>query len=355
MGFMDRLIEKAQKGPKVNIVLPEYITELQMMEAGELNAEDAVFLKAAEQADNDGIAKIILPTPDLLKEDALIGELGEAYDRKRAETAEPGRKVRSLGRRMMQRNVCNLGAQLVASGYAHGAVMGKYHPTRRVIQAAELCIGAAPGQIMSTISFFDLPAGIGLPIFVAYADVAINVDPSAEELAKIISTSVLTYRTLMDEEPVVCVASHETHTGEGKYMDRAREALEIYSKSDNAVKTIDGPCQLDAAFDEGIGNRKGAIFHQSGWGMPNLVIFTNLDSANTNYKILKLISDSADLRNNLCTQGLGLPVDDLSRGDSWQQVYGTITVNVLKCQQLLRDGVYEETRQLPDNTALSFS
>jgi len=354
MGFMDRLVEKAQKGPRVAIILPEHITELQMMKSGDLKAEDAVFLKAGEQASRDGIADIALPTTDLLAENDIIAELGEAYDRKRAEEAEPGRRTRSLGKRMMQRNVCNLGAQLVASGYAHGVVMGKYHPTRRVIQAAELCIGEAPGQIMSTLSFFDLPAGIGLPLFLAYADVAINVDPSAEELARIIATSVATYRVSIGEEPVVCLASHETHTGEGQYMDRAREAFEIYSKSDGAVKTIDGPCQLDAAFDAAIGKRKGALFHESGWDMPNLVVFTNLDSANTNYKILKLISDSAGLRNNLCTQGLKLPVDDLSRGDSWQQVYGTITVNALKCQQLLRDGVYGDIKQLPANAVAIF-
>ncbi len=354
MSFMERLIEKAQKGPKVTIVLPEYITELGMIEAGELDAKDAVFLKAGEQANNDGVAEIILPTPDLLEESALIAELGAAYDQKRAEDAEPGRKARAIGKRMMTRNVCNLGAQLVASGYAHGVVMGKYHPTRRVIEAAKLCIGEAPGQIISTISFFDLPAGIGLPTFVAYTDIAINIDPTAEELAKIISTSVLTYQALLGEEPVVCVASHETHTGEGNYMDRAREAMEIYSESDNAVKTIDGPCQLDAAFDEKIGNSKGSLFYEAGWGMPNLVVFTNLDSGNTNYKTLKLISDSAGLRNNLCTQGSKLPVDDLSRGDAWQQVYGSITVNALKCQQLLRSGAYKELKQLPIDAITTF-
>jgi phosphate acetyltransferase len=198
-----------------------------------------------------------------------------------------------------------------------------------------------------------LPSGIGLPTFVAYADVAINVDPTAEELVKIISTSVSTYQALLGEDPVVCVASHETHTGEGDYMERAREAMEIYSGSDNAVKTIDGPCQLDAAYDEKIAERKGAIFYESGWGMPNLVIFTNLDSANTNYKTLKLISDSAGLRNNLCTQGSELPVDDLSRGDAWQQVYGSIAVNALKCQQLLRDGVYGELKQFPTDAIVA--
>ena len=354
MSFMDRLVEKAQKGPKTTIVLPEYITEVQMIEAGELDAENAVFLKAGEQASDDGIAEIILPTPDLLAENDIITELGDAYDQKRAEDADPGKQVRSIGKRMMTRNVCNLGAQLVASGYVHGTVMGKYHPTRRVIEAAKLCIGEAPGQIMSTISFFDLPTGIGLPTFVGYADVAINVDPTAEELARIISTSVSTYQALLGEEPVVCVASHETHTGEGNYMDRAREAMEIYSQSDNPVKAIDGPCQLDAAFDEEIGNSKGALFYEAGWGIPSLVIFTNLDSGNTNYKALKLISDSAGLRNNLCTQGSELPVDDLSRGDGWQQIYGSITVNVLKCQQLIHSGAYRELKQLPTDAVIRF-
>ncbi|MFC1714567.1 phosphate acyltransferase [Candidatus Poribacteria bacterium] len=351
MSFMDHLVEKAQKGQIVTIILPEYITEVKMIEAGELDAEDAVFLKAGEQANKDGIAKIILPTPDLLEENDLMTELGNAYDQKRSEEAEPGKKVRAIGKRMIARNVCNLGAQLVASGYAHGVVMGKYHPTRRVIEAAKLCIGEAPEQIMSTISFFDLPAGIGLPTFAAYADIAINIDPTAEELAKIISTSVSTYQALLGEDPVVCVASHETHTGEGNYMDRAREAMEIYSESGNAIETIDGPCQLDAAFHEKIGNSKGARFYEAGWGVPNLVIFTNLDSGNTNYKTLKLISDSAGLKNNLCTQGSGLPVDDLSRGDEWQQVYGSIAVNALKCQQLLHSGAYGELKQLSNNIA----
>jgi len=353
MSFMDHLVEKAQKGQMVTIILPEYITELKMIEAGELDAENAVFLKAGEQVSNDGIAKIILPTPDLLEENDLMTELGEAYDEKRAKEAEPGKKVRAIGKRMIARNVCNLGAQLVESGYAHGVVMGKYHPTRRVIEAVKLCIGEAPEQIMSTISFFDLPDGIGLPTFVAYADIAINIDPTAAELAKIISTSILTYQALLGEDPVVCVASHETHTGEGNYMDRAREAVEIYSESENAVKTIDGPCQLDAAFHEKTGNSKGARFYEAGWGAPNLIIFTNLDSGNTNYKTLKLISDSAGLKNNLCTQGSRLPVDDLSRGDEWQQVYGSITVNALKCQQLLRSGAYGELRQLPTDAVCS--
>lgn len=354
MSFMNQLVENAQNGPEITLILPEYIIELQMIEAGELNEEDAVFLKAGKQADDDGIAKIILPTPDLLKEDDLVAELGEAYDQKRAEEAEPGKKIRAIGKRMMTRNVCNFGAQLVASGYAHGVVMGKYHPTRRVIEAAKLCLGEASGQIMSTMSLFDIPSGLGLPEFVAYADVAINIDPTAEELAKIISTSVLTYQALMGKKPVVCVASHETHTGEGGYMDRAREAIELYSGSENAVKKIDGPCQLDAAFDEKIANRKGAIFYESGWGMPDLVIFTNLDSANTNYKILKLISDSANLSNNLCTQGPEKPVDDLSRGDEWQQVYGSITVNALKCQQLLQTGAYAELKNLPTDSVVTF-
>ncbi len=207
---------------------------------------------------------------------------------------------RALARRMLRRPLYRAAA-MVALGEAAAMIAGASSPTRRVIEAAMMVIGLAPG-ISQPSSFFlmRLPGGREM----VFADCAVNVAPDATTLADIAQVSEMSARALLGEARLALLSYSTGSSGAGEAVERLREAASLLHARGISAE---GPVQADAALNPAIAALKGA-----GRGDANVLIFPSLEAGNIAYKLLQELAGAQAVGPFL--QGFQRPVCDLSRG-----------------------------------------
>ena len=187
-------------------------------------------------------------------------------------------------------------AAMVAAGEADAMVAGADSPTRRVIEAAAMAIGPAEG-VNTASSFFVMLFPDGREMI--FADCALNLEPSAEELADIARASHASAKALLGHSEVAMLSFSTGTSGAGESVERVRAAAELAG--------FVGPVQGDAALNPKVATKKGM-----GAGNANVLIFPSLDAGNIAYKLAQELAGAQALGPIL--QGFVKPVGDLSRG-----------------------------------------
>ena len=231
-----------------------------------------------------------------------------------------GKNTPDEGREWL-RNVNNyFGIMLVYMHKADCMVSGAISPTGDTVRPALQIIKTKPG-VSRTSGSFIMTRNDGKETYV-FADCAININPSAEELAEIAVESIKTAR-LFDIDPKVAMLSFSTK-GSAHSMEVAKvmEATQIAQKK-APNEMIDGELQFDAALIPSVGASKAPGSEVA--GQANVFIFPDLQSGNIGYKIAQRLGNFTAIGPIL--QGLNQPVSDLSRGASEDDAYqvGIIT------------------------------
>ena len=322
MDIIARLVEAAKHGSR-SVVLPE--------------GNDQRVVAAARRLKDEGIAEpIVLGVPAQIAEacrqaavsldgirtvDCQSGGQLADYTRAYAQRRELDEKVAA---RMIRRPLF-FGGMMLASGHADALVAGVAHATATVIQAGALTVGYAPG-IETASSFFlmVLPECQGRRDWpMVFADCAVNVVPTPEQLADIACASRASAQKLLDEPPRVALLSYSTQgSAADEHVDKVLQALaHVRQRVDDGL--IDGEFQADAALVPSVAAKKVRVPSLVA-GQANVLIFPDLNAGNIAYKLTQYLAGARAIGPFL--QGFAKPISDLSRGASVDDIIATTAV-----------------------------
>lgn len=197
-------------------------------------------------------------------------------------------------------------------GLADGLLGGATYSTADTVRPALQIIKTRPGAKLVSSCFILNKEGSRL----AMGDCAINLYPTAEQLADIAIETVATAR-LFNMEPKVAMLSYSTFgSGSGEAVDKVRRAADILKESDIDF-LVDGEIQFDAAFSQAVAEKKcpDSVIG----GQANTFIFPDINAGNIGYKIAQRLGGYEAIGPIL--QGLNAPINDLSRGCNADEVY----------------------------------
>jgi len=322
MDFLDRFIEKAKNSYK-KVVFPEGEEEriiqasFQIQKEGIANpvllGKREVILSKAKNINID-ISGVEIIEPE---SSSYTDELAELYIKKRDNVSI------SIARHLLKKELV-FGGMLVSSGKVDAMVAGAINTTANVIRAASLTVGFQPG--ISTISsFFIMVLPDGKILF--YADCAVNIDPTSEQLADIGIVTAKNFKKIIGEEPKVAFLSFSTKgSASHPFVEKVTRAVKI-AKEKASEFLIDGEFQADTALVEGVAAKK-VKEPSSVAGKANVLIFPDLNSGNISYKLTQYLANAQAYGPIL--QGFAKPVSDLSRGAKVKDIIG---VTAILCNQ----------------------
>ena len=218
-----------------------------------------------------------------------------------------------------------LGTMMMAQNDVDGLVSGAIHTTANTIRPALQLIKTAPGaSIVSSVFFMLLPGQV-----LAYADCAVNPNPTPEQLAEIAIQTADSAKAF-GIEPRVAMISYSTGTsGAGPDVEAVAAATELVKQKRPDIP-VDGPLQYDAACVPSVAKSKAPNSPVA--GKATVFVFPDLNTGNCTYKAVQRNANVLSVGPML--QGLRKPVNDLSRGALVEDIVYTIALTAIQAEQM---------------------
>ncbi|MFC1504010.1 phosphate acetyltransferase [Spirochaetota bacterium] len=329
--YIDELKEKIKKDPK-RIILPE--------------GTDPRTRKAAS----------VLVKEKLVEELYLVGNEGEIHKKAGVEgvdlsgvhIVDPNayeaidtfaeeyynlRKHKGVSEEEAQdkvKKVLPFGALFVRLGHADGMVAGAANTTADVSRSAITIVRTARGIrfVSSCFVIVSEKKELGEKGLFIFADCGLIPDPTAEQLCDIAIASAQNARKLCNIEPRVALLSFSTRgSAKHRILEKVIAAKGLLDNT-NADFVYDGELQLDAAIVPEVSGIKCPSSPLK--GSANVLIFPDLNAGNICYKIIERFADAHAY--GPIYQGLSKPVNDLSRGSSWEDIVDTVAITSLQAE-----------------------
>lgn len=332
MNFIENIKERAKKEIKT-IVLPE--------------AEDIRTLKATEKAIKEKYANIILIGN---KEEILKKAEENNIDIKGAQIVEPKRdknyekycnmlyelrKAKGMTIEQAKELVLDpvyFGMLMVKDEEtkADGLVSGAIHSTADTLRPALQILKTAPNtKLVSAFFIMVVPnCEYGSNGTFIFGDAGLNANPNVEELSEIAISSSKSFEQLVGQESKVAMLSYSTYgSAKSELTEKVIKATKLVKEKKPELK-VDGELQLDAAIIPEVAKSKAPGSDIA--GNANVLIFPDLNAGNIGYKLVQRLA-KAEAYGPLC-QGISKPVNDLSRGCSYEDIAGVIAITAVQAQ-----------------------
>lgn len=209
------------------------------------------------------------------------------------------------------------GTMLVKMGVADSLLGGATYSTADTVRPALQIIKTKPGyRSVSSCFILVRPSASGENEVLAFGDCAINIHPTAEEIAET-GLYCAECGKIFGIDPKVAFLSFSTHgSGKDPDVDKMREATRL-AKEMAPELCIDGELQFDAAVSPGVAHTKCPDSPVAGHA--NVFVFPDINSGNIGYKIAQRLG-KFDAYGPILL-GLNAPINDLSRGCNGMEVY----------------------------------
>ena len=229
----------------------------------------------------------------------------------------------SAQRIMRERNY--FAAMMVNEGDADALISGYSRSYPLVVKPMLELIGLATRATRAaTTNLMMTQRG---PMFLS--DTSINIDPSAEDLAKIAQMTARTVR-MFGIEPVIAMTSFANFgSSPSPRSTKVRDAV-AYLHESHPDLLVDGELQMDFALN-GDMLQSTFPFSKLVGKKVNTLIFPNLESANITYKLLKELNKAESI--GPIMMGMRKPVHILQLGASVDEIVNMTAIAVIDAQQ----------------------
>ena len=219
---------------------------------------------------------------------------------------------------------------MVKAGDADGVVSGACHSTANTLRPSLQIIKTKPGvKLVSAFFLMVVPnCQYGANGTFVFADSGLVQNPNSEELAAIAASSAESFELLVQEPAYVAMLSHSTKGSAAHAdVDKVVEATKICKETFPNVN-VDGELQLDAAIGPSVGESKAPGSPVA--GRANVLVYPDLDAGNIGYKLVQRLAKAEAY--GPVTQGIAMPINDLSRGCSADDIVGVVAITAVQAQ-----------------------
>ena len=228
-----------------------------------------------------------------------------------------GYTIQEANDKMFERNY--FGMMMVETGDADAFITGLYTKYSNTVKVVKEVIGIRPEyKHFGTMHIINSPKGTYY-----IADTLVNENPDRDtllDISKLVATAV----RFFNEKPVIALVSHSnfgSNTSDGalKVKDTVAKMQELYPDL-----PIDGEMQLGFALDNELRDAEYPFTKVFGQKV-NTLVFPNLTSARSSYKMLQMLGSDAEIIGPI-QMGLNKPIHFIDFGSSVRDVVNIVAV-----------------------------